>query len=200
MQNSPVPVVVVRPEDKRKKKKNKRLADSRRQGYSSIMRQSNAGAGSSGALESQPSAGEASETEATAVAKAIGLNEGAFGDWKGFDKKEGGDDGGEDIGTPLRKASASGPSREDAAYLTESPSPDGPLLAMEDDDTEDVSEMKLGSPLGNDAQEDERQEMSELRAGMQGVGIEGNGQSQALYPSDEKGAESSKGKGKEREV
>lgn len=164
------------------------------------MRQSNAGTGGSGALESQPSAGEASENEATAVAKAIGLNEGAFGDWKGFDKKEGGDNGDEDIGTPLRKASASGPSREDAAYLTESPSPEGPLLAMDDDDTEDVSEMKLGSPLGNDAQGDEGRDMREMRAGIQGVGIEGNGQLQPLYSSHEKGAESSKGKGKEREV
>ncbi|KAL2048618.1 hypothetical protein N7G274_000530 [Stereocaulon virgatum] len=200
LQNSPVPVVVVRPEDKRKKKKSKRLADSRRQGYSSIMRQSNAGAGAGGALESQPSASEAGETEATAVAKAIGLNEGALGDWKGFDKKEGGDDGGEVIGTPLRKASASGPSREDAAYLTESPSPEGPLLAVNDDDTGDVSEMKLGSPLGNEAPGDEGRETGEIEAGMQGVGIEDNGQLQALYSSDVKGPESSKGKGKEREI
>ena len=145
----------MRPEDKRKKKKTKRLADSKRQGYNSILRQSNASGSGSGALDSQQSGGETSETEATAVAKAIGLNEGAFGDWKGFDKKEDTADGGEEIGTTLSKARTSGTTKEDMAYLTETPTPEGPLLAMNDDDTEDVPEMELGSLLVKNAGEDE---------------------------------------------
>ncbi|KAL2057735.1 hypothetical protein ABVK25_002119 [Lepraria finkii] len=160
LQNSPVPVVVVRPEDKRRKKKNKRLAGSKRQGYNSILRQSNASASASasGALDSQQSGAEANETEATAVAKAIGLNEGAFDDWKGFDKKEDTADEGEEIGTPLSKARTSGTTKEDMAYLTESPSPEGPLLAMNDDDTEDMPEMKLGESIGEECGEEEEQE------------------------------------------
>ena len=112
-------------------------------------------------MDSQQSGGEASETEATAVAKAIGLNEGAFGDWKGFDKKEDTADGGEEIGTPLSKARTSGATKEDMAYWTESPSPEGPLLAMNDDDTEDVPEMELESPLVKNAGEDEGGEEEE---------------------------------------
>ena len=84
------------------------------------------------------------------MAKAIGLNEGAFDDWKGFDKKEDTADEGEEIGTPLSKARTSGTTKEDMAYLTESPSPEGPLLAMNDDDTEDVPEMELVESIGEE--------------------------------------------------
>lgn len=119
--------MVVRPEEKREKKKKKRLADPSRQNYSSILDQTNSSG--SGAFESlaRQSGGEASENEAAAVAKAIGLNEG-FGAWKGL-KKEGED------GSPLTKT-VSG--RSDATSEAESPSPTGPLVLMDDSALEDV--------------------------------------------------------------
>ena len=125
LQNSPVPVVVVRPEEKREKKKRKRLADPSRQNYSSILGQTNASG--SGAFEdlAHQSGGEATENEAAAVAKAIGLNEG-FGAWKGF-KKEGEDE------SPLT-STVNG--KSDATNEAESPSPTGPL--MDDSLLEDV--------------------------------------------------------------
>ena len=120
--------MVVRPEEKREKKKQKRLADPSRQNYSSILDQTNASG--SGAFEGlvQQSVGEASENEAAAVAKAIGLNEG-FGAWKGF-KKEGED------GLPLTIAASA---RSEATSEAESPSPTGPL--MDDPTSEDVPEI-----------------------------------------------------------
>ena len=125
LQNSPVPVVVVRPEEKREKKKRKRLADPSRQNYSSILGRSNASG--SGAFEDRApqSGGEATQNEAAAVAKAIGLNEG-FDAWKGF-KKEGEDD------SPLT-STVNG--KSDATNEAESPSPTGPL--MDDSLLEDV--------------------------------------------------------------
>ena len=142
LQNSPVPVVVVRPEEKRERKRKKRLADPSRQNYSSILDQTNASG--SGAFESvtRQSGGEASENEAAAVAKAIGLNEG-FGAWEGFKK------GGED-GPPLTKT-VSG--RSDATSEAESPSPTGPL--MNDCDGEDIPDI---SDLGSSALSDAGQE------------------------------------------
>lgn len=113
----------------REKKKKKRLADPSRQNYSSILDQTNTSG--SGAFESlaRQSGGEASENEAAAVAKAIGLNEG-FGAWKGF-RKEGED------GSPLIKT-VSG--RSDATSEVESPSPMGPLV--DDSLMEDVPEIE----------------------------------------------------------
>ena len=139
LQNSPVPVVVVRPEEKREKKKRKRLADPSRQNYSSILGQTNASG--SGAFEelAHQSGGEATENEAAAVAKAIGLNEG-FGAWKGF-KKEGEDD------SPLT-STVNG--KSDATNEAESPSPTGPL--MDDSLLEDVPRSDdLGSSGISDA-------------------------------------------------
>ncbi len=129
LQNSPVPVVVVRPEEKREKKKKKRLADPSRQNYSSILDQTNASGSEAFESLARHSGGEASENEAAAVAKAIGLNEG-FGAWKGF-KKEGED------GSPLTKT-VSG--RSDATSEAESPSPTGPFL-IEDSTLDDVPEL-----------------------------------------------------------
>ena len=134
LQNSPVPIVVVRPEEKREKKKKKRLADPSRRNYSAILDQKNARGGA--AFETLPhqSGGEASEHEAAAVARAIGLNEG-FGAWKGFKKED-------EDGSPLT-TTASG--RSDAASEAESPSPTGPL--MDDSVLGDVLEIDdLGNP------------------------------------------------------
>lgn len=138
LQNSPVPVVVVRPEEKREKKRKKRLADPSRQNYSSILDQTNVS--SSGAFESlvRQSAGKASEDEAAAVAKAIGLNEG-FGVWKGFKKES--EDG---LGLTKTRSNAT----------TESPSPTGPLQ-LEESVLEDVPKMEdLGGLAINDAGQD----------------------------------------------
>lgn len=145
LQNSPVPVVVVRPEEKREKKKRKRLADPSRQNYSSILDQTNtSGSGAFEDLSQQPR-GEASGNEAAAVAKAIGLNEG-FDAWKGF-KKEGEDD---------RSSTTTVSGRSDAINEAESPSPTGPLI--DDSTPEDVPEIDdLGSltisDLGQDWEE-----------------------------------------------
>ena len=153
LQNSPVPVVVVRPEEKREKKKRKRLADPSRQNYSSILDQTN-GSGS-GAFEdlSQQSRGGASDNEAAAVAKAIGLNEG-FATWKGF-KKEG-----EDDSSPTTTVGG----RSDAIHEAESPSLTGP--SIDSSTPEDVPEIddlrtKAISDLGQEweqAGDDERAE------------------------------------------
>ena len=139
LQNSPVPVVVVRPEEKREKKKKKRLADPSRQNYSSILDQTNASG--SGALETlaRQSGGEASEHEAAAVAKAIGLNEG-FAAWKGL-KKDGED------GAPLTKTLSG---RSAATSEAESPSPTGPLV-IDDSALEEVPKIDdLESPAMSD--------------------------------------------------
>ena len=147
LQNSPVPVVVVRPEEKREKKRKKRLADPGRQNYSSILDQTNASG--SGAFESlaRQSAGQANETEAAAVLKAIGVSEGS-GAWKDF-KKEAED------GSPLTKT-VSG--RSDATSEAESPSPTGPLILMDDSALEDAPEME---DLGPSALSDANQEWEE---------------------------------------
>ena len=139
LQNSPVPVVVVRPEEKREKKKRKRLADPSRQNYSSILGQTNASGSGAFVDLAHQSGGEATENEAAAVAKAIGLNEG-FGAWKGF-KKEGEDD------SPLM-STVNG--KSDATNDAESPSPTGPL--MDDSLLEDVPRSDdLGSSGISDA-------------------------------------------------
>ena len=147
LQNSPVPVVVVRPEEKREKKRKKRLADPGRQNYSSILDQTNASG--SGAFESlaRQSAGQANETEAAAVLKAIGVSEGS-GAWKDFKKAV-------EDGSPLTKT-VSG--RSDATSEAESPSPTGPLILMDDSALEDTPEME---GLGPSALSDVNQEWEE---------------------------------------
>ena len=144
LQNSPVPVVVVRPEEKREKKRKKRLADPGRQNYSSILDQTNASG--SGAFDSlaRQSAGQANETEAAAVLKAIGVSEGS-GAWKDFKKAV-------EDGSPLTKT-VSG--RSDATSEAESPSPTGPLVLMDDSALEDTPEME---GLGPSALSDVNQE------------------------------------------
>ena len=143
LQNSPVPVVVVRPEEKREKKKKKRLADPSRQKYSSILDRTNASGSGTFEGSTQQSGGEASENEAAAVAKAIGLNEG-FGAWKGFQKED-------EDGSPITTEA-------------ESPDPTGPL--MDDSVQEDVSRgddlgiTDLGG-LGTEREEDDDEESAE---------------------------------------
>lgn len=143
LQNSPVPVVVVRPEDKRAKKKAKRLANPTRKGYSSIL--DNATASGSGDFHSlaKEAPGEADGEEAMAVAKAIGLNRGAFGEWKGVER--------ESEGAPLTRMR----SVKSDTGTEDSPSPDGPL-AIDDAELEEVPDQMeaLGSPSISAAKED----------------------------------------------
>ncbi|KAH0547976.1 hypothetical protein GP486_008282 [Trichoglossum hirsutum] len=83
LQHSPVPVIVVRPTSKREKKKKKRQADPNRRGYLDILEKSAAESGKTGHVLERSSGegttGEqlpASEEEALAVAKAVGLKPG----------------------------------------------------------------------------------------------------------------------------
>ena len=126
LQNSPVPVVVVRPSAKREKKKRKRLADPSRKTYMGIMKEG--GASGSQVLNKDemdklvgPSGGEASEHEALAVAEAIGLpgNLGAFAAFR----KERNPSKDED-GEPLSRVTST---RSDYTSEPESPSPTGYL-------------------------------------------------------------------------
>ena len=120
LQNSPVPVVVVRPQDKREKKKQKRLADPSRQTYSSILGQSGASGGSAfDTLASQPK-GTATQNEAVAVAKAIGLKD-SFHDWEGFN--------GESEEEPPVTTCAT--PKSDNVGESDSPSPHGPWTVEE---------------------------------------------------------------------
>ena len=126
LQNSPVPVVVVRPSAKREKKKRKRLADPNRKSYVGIMKES--GASGSQVLNKDemdklvgPSWGEASEHEALAVAEAIGLpgNTGAFAALR----KER-NPSRDEYGEPLSRVTST---RSDYTSEPESPSPTGYL-------------------------------------------------------------------------
>ncbi|KAH0537216.1 hypothetical protein FGG08_005958 [Glutinoglossum americanum] len=81
LQHSPVPVIVVRPTSKREKKKKKRQADPNRRGYLDILERSAVGSEKPGHVLDRSSresiGGEtppASEGEALAVAKAVGLD------------------------------------------------------------------------------------------------------------------------------
>ena len=72
MQNSPVPVVMVRHPEKRRKKMQKRMNDPKRRGYSAILDQS--ASTSRGSPLARHNIIETSDIEAEAVAKAIGLS------------------------------------------------------------------------------------------------------------------------------
>ena len=142
LQNSPVPVVVVRPEDKREKKKAKRLANPTRQGYSSILNSATAGGNAIAfdSLSGPQSAKEAKDDEAEAVAKAIGL--------KGIATSG----GKEPDGAPLSRTAG----MKTGVGTEASPSPTGPLI-MDDEALEEVPEMEaLGSPELSEAEVEEQ--------------------------------------------
>ena len=78
LQNSPVPVVVVRPSSKREKKKHKRKADPARKEYMNMLAQvGEGGSNIFNRIETEKAPGEvtveASQKEADAVARAIGI-------------------------------------------------------------------------------------------------------------------------------
>ncbi len=143
LQNSPVPVVVVRPEDKRAKKKAKRLANPTRRGYSSILDNANASGGGDFHALATEAPGEADGEEAMAVAKAIGLDQGAFGERKGLES--------ESEGAPLARMR----SVKSDIGTEDSLSPDGPLV-MDDAELEEVPDQleALESPNTSAATDD----------------------------------------------
>ena len=124
------------------KKKARRSQNPKRQNYKSILEQSSASGidAFAEAQQSEPSTG--AETEANAVAKAIGLNDGetTLGDRK---DRPGSAEGSQSSRPPMTRTISS---RSDTAYETESPSPTGPLLVVDDEGGE-VSEMQLPGSL-----------------------------------------------------
>ena len=120
------------------KKKARRSQDPKRQNYKSILEQSNASGIDAFAQAQQTDKSSGTETEANAVAKAIGLNDGdtAPGDRK--DRPSSAEGAPSSMPPSYRTTSQ----RSDTTYETESPSPTGPLLVV-DDEGEEVPEMQL---------------------------------------------------------
>lgn len=76
LQQSPIPVVVVRPSTKREKKKQKRLADPSRRSYGNILQiseQRGSGLFSSTEVKRDTNVAKQPDEEAAAVAEAVGL-------------------------------------------------------------------------------------------------------------------------------
>jgi len=155
LQQSPIPVIVVRPSAKRAKRKQKRLNDPTRRNYNQILELSEA-RGAQHLLDKAnrfANVGElppATNQEAIAVARALGLPEPVAK---------------VDEGAPLTKVHSA---RSDATSGPESPSPTGPLSP----DTKFVV-MKspelgnLDSPEGSedDGYEDEKRDKFESQPG-----------------------------------
>ena len=137
LQNSPVPVIVVRPTAKREKKKRKRLADPTRKNYMSILSKSGVGGPGSENLvvqqqqeniqqQQQQSADndEAIEKEAIAVAQAIGIAPAiALTGISSYTSIPPGESSSV-VGTPLTKVASA---KSDYTSGPESPSPTGGL-------------------------------------------------------------------------
>lgn len=120
------------------KKKARRSQDPKRQNYKSILEQSNASGFDALAQAQKSDEPSGTETEANAVAKAIGLSDGdtAPGDRKDRPSSA---EAGQSSRPPSNRTASQ---RSDTAYETESPSPTGPLLVV-DDEGEEVPEMQL---------------------------------------------------------
>lgn len=160
LQNSPVPVIVVRPTAKRDKKKRKRLADPNRRTYMGILEQSGAN-GSQMLHKSERDkligqhGGDPTEKEAEAVAQAIGLP----GTFSAFRKPvisvPAG--GGDDDGAPLTKVA----STKSDHTSPESPSPSGGLLFPDSPFGPELRSPELQgweSPGGSDDEDEDGEE------------------------------------------
>ncbi|KAK4697787.1 hypothetical protein P7C71_g370, partial [Lecanoromycetidae sp. Uapishka_2] len=172
LQNSPVPVIVVRPEDKRRKKREKRSAQSASSVYTSLLDQSATSGQEPSPFIWLPDAvfglgGQATGVESSAVASAIGVRP----DWDGEQTTErqrstvevGVDEAMDGLLDQSFEAAA-------AAGNLETPSPMGPL--MMDVVDYDVPEVDLGSPALGPVGGDE-------------IVQKGEGQSQTQMVSDE---------------
>ena len=171
LQNSPVPVIVVRPSAKREKKKQKRLADPKRKNYVTILEQS--GIIGSQALTADDKSklveadGEvASEAEAHAVAKAIGL----AGAHRGSDvpRKVSFASDPDAEGVPLTKAASS---HSEWAIEPDVPSPTGPKAAepsfLQDTwklESEDPENLTMSEDETDGEAEEEEEDDEEERA------------------------------------
>lgn len=150
LQNSPVPVIVVRPTSKRDKKKRKRLADPNRRTYMDILEQSGAN-GSQMLHKSERDkligqhGGEATEKEAEAVAQAIGLP-GSIGDFASF--RKGSTTTTDEDGATLTKTTSA---KSDGTSGPESPSPVGGMLFPDSP----VRGERRRSPVASDEEEEE---------------------------------------------
>ena len=162
LQNSPVPVIVVRPSSKREKKKKKRRADPTRRAYMDILERSGAkGSQVLDKIETDSVLGDASENEALAVAKAIGMPS-SFEDYKALRRSSDGDIG--DGGSLTQVNSA----KSDYTSGPESPSPTGGLSPDEAlaEEMRSPESDTLDSPDGSDDEGDvEGQKSNTLSAG-----------------------------------
>ena len=134
------------------KKKARRSQDPKRQNYKSILEQSSASGFDAFAQAQQSHKSSGTETEANAVAKAIGLGDSdtATGDRKDRPSSA---EGAQSSMPPSYRTTSQ---RSDTAYETESPSPTGPLLVV-DDEGEEVPDMQLPGSMeeateGNEGQ------------------------------------------------
>ena len=133
------------------KKKARRSQNPKRQNYKSILEQSSASGIDAFAQAQQSENSTGAETEANAVAKAIGLNDGetGLGDRK---DRPGSAEGGQSSRPPMTRTVSS---RSDTAYETESPSPTGPLLVV-DDECDEIPEMQLPESVDEAAKGEEQ--------------------------------------------
>lgn len=189
LQNSPVPVIVVRPEDKRKKKREKRSVLSAGSVYTSILDQtSTSGQGSSQIPNN--SGGQATQGESSAVAKSIGVRP----DWDGEQATER-QSSVVEIGVDQAMEGLLEKSFE--AYNQETPSPTGPLM-MEGVDY-DVPEADLGSPVLGPIGGDKSAENGEGSSRTPVVNEEEELEiTKALSLEEYHAAQTKKGKGKEK--
>ena len=151
LQNSPVPVIVVRPSKKREKKKEKRRADPSRQSYMEIIEASGARSSILDRAQASDLAGlaglEAPAEEATAVAKAIGLatTSPAYVKFR----RESNEDVDKD--SELRKVLSNDTitpgSLSANALLTDLPSPTDPKGSWTSSESEDDSDVSPGRDL-----------------------------------------------------
>ena len=128
------------------KKKLRRSQDPKRQNYKAILEQSNA-SGFDALAQAQQSDALGTETEANAVAKAIGLDEEDTGLGPGNERPSSAERS--QLSRLAQTRMASG--RNDSTYETESPSPTGPLLVIDDEGAE-VTEMQLPETVEEDKQ------------------------------------------------
>ena len=134
------------------KKKARRSQDPKRQNYKSILEQSNTSSFDAFAQAQQSDKSSGTETEANAVAKAIGLSDSdtAVGDRKDRQSSE------EGVPSTMPPSYRTTSQRSDNAYETESPSPTGPLLVV-DDEGEEVPKLQLPDSREDAAEEKEGQ-------------------------------------------
>lgn len=178
------------------KKKARRTQDPKRQNYKFILEQSSASGIDAFAQAQQSENSTGAETEANAVAKAIGLNDGetSLGDRKDRPSSA---EGGQSSRPPMTRTTSS---RSDTAYETESPSPTGPLLVV-DDEGEEVPEMRLPGSV-DDPGDGEGQVIATTKGDQDGddqqVVAEANGK-KVEQPKEEEEAHENEGREEERE-